>query len=282
MPRSRPMTDLYLAAVERAIEQPGRWLLVPRRFDTEFNASVLVSCLQGGYLRVCPREGDRPIVVAGKRCIRTAAPVDAEVKRIDDGWQVVVRGGSTGPPRPPASSTPASTSTSASDAGGRSQRSQSDDVTSCIARLASAGRHFLRDLPALDVSRLAGIYVLWFEDELLYAGIARVDPSSTSNLQAAGVAGRLSTYRRCRLTSDFAIAVAFRFVVPNLSEQDRLGLSSGELGVRAIQAITKDWVATNVRFSVDAVAPAVASAAESAVRRAGLPGSGPPAFNALG
>jgi hypothetical protein len=113
----------------------------------------------------------------------------------------------------------------------------------------------------------------WFEDELLYTGIAKVDPSTTNNPQSAGVAGRLSTYRNCRLTSDFAIAVAFRFIVANVSEEDRSRLASGELGVRAVQAMTKDWVATNVRFSVDAVTPAIAIAAESAVRRSGLAGS---------
>lgn len=155
-----------------------------------------------------------------------------------------------------------------------------DDIPSCLARLASAERRYLLDLPSLDVSRLPGIYALWFKDELLYTGIAKVDPSTTNNPQAAGVAGRLSTDRSCRLTSDFAIGVAFRFVVPRLSDEDRSRLESGELGVRAIQALTKEWVATNVKFSVDAVAPAVAIAAESAVRRSGLAGSGAPAFSA--
>lgn len=155
------------------------------------------------------------------------------------------------------------------------------DITSCLARLASAERHYLRDLPDLEVPCSPGIYALWLMDELLYTGIARVDPSTTSNQQAAGVAGRLSTYRNCRLTSDFAIAVAFRFVVPTLSEKDRSRLAGGELDVSAIQALTREWVATNVKFSVDAVAPEVAIAAESAVRRSGLAGSTAPAFNAL-
>ena len=157
-----------------------------------------------------------------------------------------------------------------------------EDTAACLARLALARRHFLRDLPGLDVPRLPGIYALWFEDELLYTGIARVDPSTTNNPQASGVSGRLSTYRNCRLTSDFALAVAFRFVVPNLSDGDRSQLASGELDLRAVQAMTKEWVATNVRFSVDAVPPATALAAETVVRRSGLADCGPPAFNSLG
>lgn len=113
-------------------------------------------------------------------------------------------------------------------------------------------------------------------------GIARVDPRTTNNPQAAGLPGRLSTYRNSRLTSDFAIAVAFRFVVPSLSAEDRSRLASGDLGVRAVQALTKEWIATNVTFSADAVAPAVAVRAESAVRRSGVDGSGAPAFNPVG
>ena len=41
--------------------------------------------------------------------------------------------------------------------------------------------------PDVDVPRVPGIYALWFEHELLYAGIARVDPARTSNPQARGV-----------------------------------------------------------------------------------------------
>jgi hypothetical protein len=107
------------------------------------------------------------------------------------------------------------------------------------------------------------------------------DPSTTRNANARGLAGRLSTHRTGRLAGHFAVAVAFRFVLPNLSDEDRSRLDSGELDVRAVQAMTRDWIATNVECSVDAVAPAVARAAESAVQRSGLAGSGAPAFNAL-
>ena len=66
---------------------------------------------------------------------------------------------------------------------------QRDDVAACIARLAEADRHLLRELPHLDVARMPGIYALWVDEELLYIGIARVDPGSTNNARAAGVAG---------------------------------------------------------------------------------------------
>jgi len=71
MPRRRPRTELYLAAVEEAIGQPGRWIELGRDFDTEFNAAITGSCLGGGYLRVQPRDGDVPVTIGGKRYIRT-------------------------------------------------------------------------------------------------------------------------------------------------------------------------------------------------------------------
>jgi hypothetical protein len=157
-----------------------------------------------------------------------------------------------------------------------------DDVTACLARLAVADRHALRDLAQVGAPRVPGIYALWHADELLYIGIARKDPAETTNVQAAGVAGRLDTYRRARLTSDFTIAVAFRFVVPTLSDDQRGQLASGNLTVPHVQAITKEWIGACVEFSTDAVAAGIAAAAESNARRHGLHGVGAPTFNRLG
>jgi hypothetical protein len=91
MARARIKTDMYLATVEQAVAHPGRWVEVPRRFDTEFNASITGSCLRDGYLRVQPREGDIPVLVQGRRYIRTAAPVECRVHREPNGWALSVR-----------------------------------------------------------------------------------------------------------------------------------------------------------------------------------------------
>ena len=88
--RARPLTDLYLAAVERAVARPGTWTDV-RVFDTEFNARMGAICLAGGYLRVQPRPGDTPILVAGKRCISTAAPVETKLDEGPHGWLLKIR-----------------------------------------------------------------------------------------------------------------------------------------------------------------------------------------------
>ena len=82
---------MYVGAVERAIASPDRWIEIPRRFRTEFNASVTAVCLRGGYLRVEVREGDTPTYVAGKRYLQTPAPVLARVERDREGWLVLIR-----------------------------------------------------------------------------------------------------------------------------------------------------------------------------------------------
>lgn len=82
---------MYLAAVEAAHAQPGRWVEIGRAFDTEFNASVTAGRLERGYLRVQPRQGDPPIVVEGKRYIRTASPVDTRVRASDGEWRLSIR-----------------------------------------------------------------------------------------------------------------------------------------------------------------------------------------------
>jgi hypothetical protein len=61
-----PLTDLYLAAVERAVaRRAGTWTDV-RVFDAEFNAQITARCLEGGYLRAQPRDGDRPVTISGQ------------------------------------------------------------------------------------------------------------------------------------------------------------------------------------------------------------------------
>jgi hypothetical protein len=88
--RNRRLTDLYLAAVQRAVARPGEWTDV-RVFKTEANANVTAHCLAGGYLRVEPRDGDTPIKVRGKTYIATAAPVKTTISRELDGWRLKIR-----------------------------------------------------------------------------------------------------------------------------------------------------------------------------------------------
>ena len=91
MARARPITDLYIAAVQSAIATPGRWIEIPRRFQTEFNANITADCLRGGYLRVEVREGEVPTYVAGERYLKTPASVLTRVERDREGWLLRVR-----------------------------------------------------------------------------------------------------------------------------------------------------------------------------------------------
>ena len=89
-----------------------------------------------------------------------------------------------------------------------------DEIAACRERLGAAERHYLRDLPTLDVPQLPGIYALWLKRELLYVGIVTKDPGETTNPNARGLAGRLSAHRTGSMTNHFALSAAFRFVVP--------------------------------------------------------------------
>jgi hypothetical protein len=82
---------MYITAVESAIATPERWIEIPRRFRTEFNANITAVCLRGGYLRVEVREGDTPTYVGGKRYLKTPASVLPRVERDREGWLLRIR-----------------------------------------------------------------------------------------------------------------------------------------------------------------------------------------------
>ena len=145
--------------------------------------------------------------------------------------------------------------------------------------LVSGQRWRLGNLDAAGIEPRPGIYALWYGQRLLYVGIARVDPRETNNPQARGVPGRLNTYVRSRLTSDFAIAAAFRFVVPTLSANDMNKLASGDLTVRDMQQRVREWTHNNVEVSVVLAPGDDAVRVETVARSTGLPGVGPPEFN---
>lgn len=106
-------------------------------------------------------------------------------------------------------------------------------VDDLLAELERSPRHRLADLPTCGLEPRTGIYALWYGHDLLYVGVSRQDPATTTNPQARGVPGRLNTYRLARLGNDFTLAVAFRFVVPHLTASvsgDRLrnDITSGD------------------------------------------------------
>lgn len=82
--------DQYLAAAERAIRRPGRWINV-RVFSGEKNARVTAWAMERGFVRNRPRDGQEPIQVGGQMCIALPCRPKAEVAPADDGWLLRIR-----------------------------------------------------------------------------------------------------------------------------------------------------------------------------------------------
>jgi hypothetical protein len=99
MPRRRPITDMYLAAVEAALEVPGQWVEVPRDSERSSTLRSPVDASPTGTCESHPVEGDLPIVVHGKQSIvvhgkqyiKTAAPVESRHEKVDDVWRLSIR-----------------------------------------------------------------------------------------------------------------------------------------------------------------------------------------------
>ena len=164
---------------------------------------------------------------------------------------------------------------------GVTRREDPEMVDDLLIELEHSQRHRLADLPTCGLEPRTGIYALWYGRDLLYVGVSRQDPATTTNPQARGVPGRLNTYRLARMGNDFTLAVAFRFVVPHLDSEQLAGLSDGRLGVKGVGALVKTWRHDNVDFSAVLVDGATALAAETVARRSGLPGTEPPMMNPL-
>ena len=52
------------------------------------NAAVTGHCLQGGYLRVRPRDDEISITVNGTSYLRTAAPVEVKIDGAGTEWKL--------------------------------------------------------------------------------------------------------------------------------------------------------------------------------------------------
>lgn len=150
-----------------------------------------------------------------------------------------------------------------------------------LEHLVASPRAPLRDIATGGVPRTTGIYALWHDTELLYVGISKRDPADTDNPQAAGLYGRLNTYRRARLTTEVAIGATLRYVVPHLTPDQLAGLEAGRLRMRDVQTITRQWISDHITYSAVACPAADAASAEREALRIGLPGAGRPAFNGI-
>jgi hypothetical protein len=152
-------------------------------------------------------------------------------------------------------------------------------IESALEALEASPPSRLGELMSSDCPRTTGLYTLWDGEVLLYVGIARVEAEEGKNPQRDGIRGRLNTYRRSRLTSDFAVQMFLRFVVPRLTEEQRVELARGSLGMAQMSALTRAELDRRITFRTYACDPLNAALIEDYVRREGLLLAGRPAFN---
>jgi len=91
------MTALYLAAIEDAARQPGKWGPMGRVFPEKSLANSTASCIRNGHLRVRPLDGD-PVYEHTKgtgevlKYLGLKHNVNVTVREAEDGtWRVWMR-----------------------------------------------------------------------------------------------------------------------------------------------------------------------------------------------
>lgn len=127
--------------------------------------------------------------------------------------------------------------------------------------------------------RAAGVYTIWREEGLLYAGMsgrgAQVeDFVSGGDGKAVGLWTRLHTHASGRRSGDqFNVYVCDRFIVPALSRDQQQAIASGQL---SLDRMTRDFIRQNLTYRYLVCRDgAEALATERAVRVGQLPAGRP-------
>src|SRR5687767_8481583 len=112
-----------------------------------------------------------------------------------------------------------------------------------LVTLRSGRLHPFADLDEIeDLPRTgAGIYTIWEQDEqLVYVGIAG------RNIVGKGLHGRLKSHHQGRRSGDqFCVYVGDRYVLPELTEADRVAIGAGEL---SMDQKIRDYIRTHFAF----------------------------------
>ena len=147
-----------------------------------------------------------------------------------------------------------------------------------LSLLEDGPAHAFRDWPGRHFPvGPSGVYTVWHDDVLLYAGMAWAHRGE-GNPGATGVFGRLKSHASGRRSGDqFAIYVCDRFVIPTLTAEDLSALGRGE---RILDARTRQYIADHLSYRVVVTQDGPsARTLESLVRRNGLPRTGRPLIN---
>ena len=132
--------------------------------------------------------------------------------------------------------------------------------------------------------RAAGVYTIWRQEELLYAGMsgrgAQVEDFTVgSGGKAVGLWTRLNSHASGRRSGDqFNVYVCDRFVVPMLTRDQQQAIAAGQL---LLDRMTRDFIRQNLTYRYLACRDgAEALEIERSVRAGQLP-AGRPYLNPL-
>jgi hypothetical protein len=132
--------------------------------------------------------------------------------------------------------------------------------------------------------RAAGVYTIWRQGKLLYAGMSgrgaqAEDFTVGSDGKAAGLWTRLHSHASGRRSGDqFNVYICDRFVVPMLTQDQQQAIASGQL---LLDHMTRDFISQNLAYRYFICRDGTAALAiERSVRAGQLP-AGRPYLNPL-
>lgn len=125
---------------------------------------------------------------------------------------------------------------------------QTGGADDALVALQDGHLHFFRDWPNPAVPPVAaGVYTIWREAVLIYAGMsgrglsaAQIDVHRTAGVQGKGLFSRLASHASGRRSGDqFCVYVADRLVLQELSDTQRRLISRGEL---SLDSLIRSWI----------------------------------------
>jgi hypothetical protein len=133
------------------------------------------------------------------------------------------------------------------------QRSDLQEMLATAVReLQDATALRFADWPDVRVPRrAAGVYTIWRQENLLYAGMsgrgARVEDFTVgSDGKAAGLWSRLNSHASGRRSGDkFNVYICDRFIVPTLTRDQQQAIAAGQL---FLDRVTRDFIRENLAY----------------------------------
>lgn len=142
---------------------------------------------------------------------------------------------------------------------------------------AWSAQYRFADWPNPDVPEVAaGVYVIWEEKRLLYAGMSgrNIEPGQVDARPRAGLVTRLASHASGRLSGDqFCVYVANRLVIPRLTPDQLPRFEAGDL---RLDHLTRAYIHERLTYQFTIVASgAEAFQVEDACRRGEVFGEKP-------